>query len=176
MEPPFQPLRHHLLSPIAPSESPSSPTQGPLGYYSVVVIAVMICALLCGLCLNLIFRCVLRCTRDVILDPTQWFSHLTNSGLKKKAVKAIPIATFQTNGPLLSSPDAKACPICLSDFFDGENIRVLPNCDHMFHVGCIDKWLASHSSCPTCRYNLSRNMPAAGLVRGTHSLMIGLVP
>ncbi|PKU67873.1 RING-H2 finger protein ATL45 [Dendrobium catenatum] len=43
------------------------------------------------------------------------------------------------------------CAVCLSEFADGENIRLLPECKHYFHVKCIDKWLQSHSSCPVCR-------------------------
>ncbi|KAI3770977.1 hypothetical protein L6452_02126 [Arctium lappa] len=43
------------------------------------------------------------------------------------------------------------CTICLEDFEDGQNVRVLPHCGHEFHVRCIDKWFESHSSCPNCR-------------------------
>ncbi|KAL5801482.1 hypothetical protein ACOSQ3_033114 [Xanthoceras sorbifolium] len=43
------------------------------------------------------------------------------------------------------------CSICLSEFKDGEAIRVLTQCSHQFHVQCIDLWLYSHSSCPLCR-------------------------
>lgn len=34
------------------------------------------------------------------------------------------------------------CPICVCDFEEGEDIRVLP-CDarHQFHVACVDSWL-----------------------------------
>jgi len=50
------------------------------------------------------------------------------------------------------------CIICLEQFEDGDRLRVLP-CGHLFHMGCIDKWLSgsfSHSECftsgcPTCK-------------------------
>ncbi|KAF3671086.1 E3 ubiquitin-protein ligase ATL41 [Capsicum annuum] len=29
--------------------------------------------------------------------------------------------------------------------------RILANCKHSFHVGCIDKWFDCHSTCPVCR-------------------------
>ncbi|KAF0896916.1 hypothetical protein E2562_030766 [Oryza meyeriana var. granulata] len=43
------------------------------------------------------------------------------------------------------------CPVCLSDFSDGEAVRVLPECMHYFHVDCIETWLRSNTSCPLCR-------------------------
>ncbi|RWW33443.1 hypothetical protein GW17_00001834 [Ensete ventricosum] len=43
------------------------------------------------------------------------------------------------------------CAICLSAVEEGETVRTLPSCKHLFHVGCIDMWLGSHSTCPVCR-------------------------
>lgn len=43
------------------------------------------------------------------------------------------------------------CPVCLSAFDDGQEIRQLAACKHSFHVDCIDMWLYSHPNCPVCR-------------------------
>jgi hypothetical protein len=42
------------------------------------------------------------------------------------------------------------CSICLSDYVPSDEVRTLP-CDHLFHKGCIDVWLAHHKTCPLCR-------------------------
>ncbi|XP_031271378.1 RING-H2 finger protein ATL52-like [Pistacia vera] len=43
------------------------------------------------------------------------------------------------------------CPVCLSIFEEGEEVRQLPRCKHSFHAPCIDMWLYSHFDCPLCR-------------------------
>ncbi|CAO2145216.1 unnamed protein product [Urochloa humidicola] len=43
------------------------------------------------------------------------------------------------------------CAVCLADFDDGEQVRVLPECLHYFHAECIGTWLQGSSSCPMCR-------------------------
>lgn len=48
------------------------------------------------------------------------------------------------------------CPVCLSGFVKGEEVRQLSLCKHMFHGGCIQKWLCNHSSCPVCRAFVSK--------------------
>jgi len=47
----------------------------------------------------------------------------------------------------------ETCPICIVDFEEGDDLRVLP-CDgkHRFHKDCVDPWLLElSSSCPICR-------------------------
>lgn len=51
------------------------------------------------------------------------------------------------------------CSICLADYKATDVIRLLPECRHLFHVKCIDKWLKAHPSCPVCR-----NSPLAGMI------------
>lgn len=43
------------------------------------------------------------------------------------------------------------CAVCLGEYEEGENYRTLPECNHSFHVPCINMWLYSHPTCPVCR-------------------------
>ena len=51
----------------------------------------------------------------------------------------------------------ETCPICILDFEEGDDLRVLP-CEgqHRFHQQCVDPWLLElSSSCPICRHGKS---------------------
>ncbi|GKD47086.1 RING-H2 finger protein ATL70-like protein [Tanacetum coccineum] len=62
-----------------------------------------------------------------------------------------------------SAVKGPGCSICLADYKATDVIRLLPECRHLFHVNCIDKWLKAHPSCPVCR-----NSPLAGKVHSAH--------
>lgn len=122
----------------------------------VVILAALLCALVCAVGLNSMFRCALRCSRRMALfeSSDEAAIRLANTGLKKAAVKALPTVVYSAATAAAPPPPLTDCPICLSEFAEGEKLRVLPTCHHGFHVECIDTWLASHSSCPTCRHCL----------------------
>jgi len=46
------------------------------------------------------------------------------------------------------------CAICLQDFVDGDELRILP-CTHEFHVACVDQWLVTKKTCPLCRKRIT---------------------
>ncbi len=48
----------------------------------------------------------------------------------------------------------RECAVCLSDFEEEDDLRLLPGCKHVFHKDCIDVWFQSHSTCPLCRASL----------------------
>jgi hypothetical protein len=50
-----------------------------------------------------------------------------------------------------SGSDAARCAVCLADYADGDELRRLPGCRHVFHRGCVDQWLRRRPTCPVCR-------------------------
>lgn len=117
----------------------------------VMILAVLLCALICALGLNSIVRCALRCSSrmsDSEPEPNP-VTRLTQSGLRRKTLQTMPILIYSAS--LALNAANPICAICLCDFEPGERVRVLPKCNHGFHVRCIDRWLIARSSCPTCR-------------------------
>lgn len=80
------------------------------------------------------------------------------AGLPPARPRAGPsIATTASSAqedPLPESIGRETCPICIVDFEEGDDVRVLP-CEgkHVFHQACVDPWLLElSSSCPICRH------------------------
>lgn len=123
-----------------------------------MILIILLCALICALALNTAIRCFLRRTpsRNAAL-PDQSVTELENDNRSKADSEAgvapsvvAPTVTYSA-GMKLGGAEAAECVICLSEFIDGEDIRVLGSCKHGFHVNCVERWLSSRSSCPTCR-------------------------
>ncbi|MED6194885.1 hypothetical protein PIB30_032667 [Stylosanthes scabra] len=123
----------------------------------VVILAALLCALICVVGLVAVARCAwLRRGSAAGASPRQ---SLANKGLKKKVLQSLPKFAYVDGGnPEVGGAGwmvTAECAICLSEFASGDEIRVLPQCGHGFHVACIDTWLGSHSSCPSCRQVLA---------------------
>jgi E3 ubiquitin-protein ligase ATL41 len=86
-----------------------------------------------------------------------------DGGLSPSAVSTLPSFVFRRGLPVGggsgrgegsgsgSGRGWAQCAVCLSLVQEGEVVRRLPACTHLFHVCCIDMWLHSHSTCPLCR-------------------------
>nr|XP_043619886.1 RING-H2 finger protein ATL74-like [Erigeron canadensis] len=112
-----------------------------------LIVNILWMVLLCGLIVSFgvfqVLRYVMKCRRAQLTTQTS-----ENSvGLKKSVVTKMATRVLGSEVKILVTE----CTICLDDFVDGQNVRVLPHCGHEFHVECIDKWFESHSSCPNCR-------------------------
>ncbi|OWM88186.1 hypothetical protein CDL15_Pgr003598 [Punica granatum] len=59
----------------------------------------------------------------------------------------LPVVKFES----LADPP-ESCAVCLHEFDRGEEIRWLRNCRHVFHTGCLDRWIdCDQKTCPLCR-------------------------
>ncbi|CAO2040041.1 unnamed protein product [Urochloa humidicola] len=121
---------------------------------TVVILASLLCALICVAGLALVARCT--CRRRSSSSHRGGDSSSGSSitaqpprGLKKAAIEALP--TVSLEGTASRPGEERECAICLAVFAEGDELRLLPHCAHSFHAACIDTWLATHASCPSCR-------------------------
>lgn len=109
--------------------------------------------------------------RDIELAVTGLDIHTPSTTVDASSLSPDPDAIFHSNrstntpattteGLLAAQPTFQTrsgsleCSICLEEFVENEEIRVLP-CNHKFHPVCIDPWLLNVSgTCPICRYDL----------------------
>ncbi|KAG5523631.1 hypothetical protein RHGRI_035431 [Rhododendron griersonianum] len=90
-------------------------------------------------------------TRRRRLDFVPGAGTAVRSGLDPTLLKSLPILIFNHQ----EFKDGLECAVCLSEVSDGEKARLLPKCNHGFHLDCIDLWFQSHSTCPLCRNPVS---------------------
>ncbi|PWA54353.1 Zinc finger, RING/FYVE/PHD-type [Artemisia annua] len=80
------------------------------------------------------------------LDHPIWY--ITTIGLQPAVINSIKVVKFEKVDGMI---EKSTCSVCLSEFEHGESLRLLPQCNHLFHIRCIDTWLLSHKNCPLCR-------------------------
>ncbi|KAG6404508.1 hypothetical protein SASPL_136757 [Salvia splendens] len=83
-----------------------------------------------------------------------------SDGLDAAAISAIPLYTYarlRAHGG--GAAVGGGCAVCLGDYKESEEVRLMPECGHVFHRSCIDPWLVIHPTCPICR-----NTPVAAVV------------
>ena len=87
----------------------------------------------------------------------QQLFRLHDSGLDQAFIDALPVFTYKD---IVGSKEPFDCAVCLCEFSENDQLRLLVMCSHAFHIHCIDTWLLSNSTCPLCRGNLlSSDLP-----------------
>ncbi|KAK1697349.1 hypothetical protein QYE76_014046 [Lolium multiflorum] len=130
----------------------------------VIILAALFFAVIFAIGLNSLARCVLRyrgggaaVAADVEAGATARAASRSGRGIKRCALRSLPVEVYGC-GEVIDD----VCAICLGEFVDGEKVRVLPRCGHGFHVRCVDAWLVSQGSCPTCRQAVIEGASAKG--------------
>ncbi|KAL5207014.1 hypothetical protein ABZP36_031449 [Zizania latifolia] len=149
------PLRQRPPAATTPADAAWGPYASSRAFFSnvVTILIILACVSLLAFCLHAAVRGLIRCLArrraaraqaQAQLQPPKPASDdgAASSGAAG-AGPAVPMAVGWAEAE---------CAICLSELADcGERVRVLPACGHGFHGACVEGWLASRSSCPTCR-------------------------
>lgn len=150
--------------PAAPSATSSGTRISPAVLFIIVILAVLF--FISGL-LHLLVRFLIKhpsssassqSNRNPELSPSdalqrqlQQLFHLHDSGLDQAFIDALPVFQYKE---IVGLKEPFDCAVCLCEFSEKDQLRLLPMCSHAFHVNCIDTWLLSNSTCPLCRGTL----------------------
>ncbi|KAK2664281.1 hypothetical protein Ddye_002855 [Dipteronia dyeriana] len=123
-----------------------------------IIIGVAIPGLLCfiGILCYLCSRVRNYCHQRSHHSGTEFMSTITPqsmvilSGLDAPTIESYP-KTLLGESRRLPKPSDNTCSICLSEYQPKEILRTIPECNHYFHVNCIDEWLRLNATCPVCR-------------------------
>ncbi|TVT99696.1 hypothetical protein EJB05_54895, partial [Eragrostis curvula] len=64
--------------------------------------------------------------------------------------EVLPVVRFDELCPAACADED--CAVCLSGIGGGDEVRRLTNCRHVFHRGCLDRWMDhDQRTCPLCR-------------------------
>jgi hypothetical protein len=79
----------------------------------------------------------------------------TTEGLTDEQLQQLPVtesyARRRRDGDDDDTDEPSACAVCLDPVLEGQRVRILSRCEHVFHVQCIDPWLRTKNDCPSCR-------------------------
>lgn len=95
-----------------------------------------------------------RASLAAIARYHQYTAETGQQGIDPEGITSFPIVKYSDVKDIQIGKGILECTICLTEFSDEDRVRLLPECDHVYHPLCIDKWLASHATCPVCRTNL----------------------
>ncbi|XP_045790100.1 RING-H2 finger protein ATL70-like [Trifolium pratense] len=72
-------------------------------------------------------------------------------GLDEETIMSYPKMLYSEVKLKKNDSTSTCCSICLGDYKGSDMLKVLPDCEHLFHLKCIEPWLRMHPTCPLCR-------------------------
>ncbi|KAJ4829397.1 hypothetical protein Tsubulata_014541 [Turnera subulata] len=144
------------------SSNPQPPAQPPAlasPPVSLVLTVVLLVAFFVGFFSIFFCRCIMESM--VFGWQRNQATHLENpsnpqesSGLDPSLVQLFPTFAYSSVKDFKREEYGLECAICLGEFSEEDELRLLTVCFHVFHQECIDLWLESHKTCPVCRRDL----------------------
>lgn len=93
-------------------------------------------------------------------DLYEVFGGPVGRGMSESDIAALPIKSIPdttTNNMRDGDGCDTTCAICLAAFDKGQNVKMLPACQHVFHIECVDMWLPRRAQCPVCRTEVGKH-------------------
>ncbi|KAK4418520.1 putative RING-H2 finger protein ATL21C [Sesamum alatum] len=127
---------------------------------SFVIPALVIPALIIGIscCICMMRRDNPQANDSIRTSSGAGSSDTVTMGLDKSTIETYRKITIGESCRI-EGPNDVTCTICLAEYVPNDTIRLMPGCEHCFHVECIDKWLSMNSKCPVCRTSQVRTNP-----------------
>ncbi|KAH7544799.1 hypothetical protein FEM48_Zijuj01G0024600 [Ziziphus jujuba var. spinosa] len=98
-------------------------------------------------------RLVQHLTADDYYSNNPNLSTTNSSSLPASNAAVESLITVKIVASLLELDPLLFCPVCKDQFIVDVEAKQLP-CKHLYHPDCILPWLANHSTCPVCRFQL----------------------
>ncbi|KAD7477137.1 hypothetical protein E3N88_00273 [Mikania micrantha] len=96
----------------------------------------------------LVYMCLLLYASRHLPEITTPVKPTTGNGLSSAELDKLPRTTGKELGL------ATECSVCLEDIDADQPVRVVPGCNHGFHLQCADTWFSKNPVCPVCRNKL----------------------
>ncbi|XP_021479933.1 E3 ubiquitin-protein ligase RNF43 [Oncorhynchus mykiss] len=123
-------------------------------HYDVGILLTIVLAILA---IVLIFAFRYRCKSNRTWDSVHQQTMRAISRLETRMYSSQGCGGSQRHrggwGSNSSSNSSPVCAICLEEFLDGQDLRII-SCAHEFHKECVDPWLLQHRTCPLCMHNI----------------------
>ncbi|XP_024994585.1 E3 ubiquitin-protein ligase ATL23 [Cynara cardunculus var. scolymus] len=96
----------------------------------------------------LVYMCLLWYAARHLPEMTSPVKPTAGNGLSAAELEKLPRTTGKELGL------GTECSVCLEDIEEEQPARVVPGCNHGFHLQCADTWLSKNPVCPVCRNKL----------------------
>jgi hypothetical protein len=115
---------------------------------------------------NQLFVALLTHEINILIDQMSYddlyevFGGPVGRGMSEADIAALPIKSILDTTTATMGDDAcdMTCAICLAAFDKGQNVKILPACQHVFHMECVDMWLPRRAQCPVCRTEVAKQV------------------
>ncbi|XP_030648559.1 E3 ubiquitin-protein ligase RNF43 [Chanos chanos] len=121
-------------------------------------VGILLTVVLAVLAIVMIFAFRFRCRSNRTWDSVHQQTMRAISRLETRTYSSQGCSGSQRSrgggqGSASSSNSSPVCAICLEEFLDGQDLRII-SCAHEFHKECVDPWLLQHRTCPLCMHNI----------------------